>query len=121
MGKLLERETGNNCPRCGKQKEITQQDILLALLEEFGAKTNHKFNYCHCPSGSDLPKFVSGNWLTQSRAERKGDIWVSIWKSHNLPKMKDCRDLNYKYAVVDERIICKACGDYYDITSEVLK
>ena len=108
-----------NCSNCGKKQGISSRDITLALLVEFGAKTNHSFNYCECKEGIKPPKFVTGNWLTFDRAVKKGGIWVDIWRTHNLPEMRDGRDLNYKYAVVNNRVICEAMGDYYDITNEV--
>jgi len=109
-----------NCPRCGKKRTVTKQDLLIGLLVECGARTSHKFDYCCCSKDVPVPKFISGNWLTQSRAEQKGNLWGDIWHTHNLPEMRDCRDLNYKYAVVNNRIICEATGDYYDITDEVV-
>jgi len=108
-----------NCPNCGKKKEVSGKDMLLALFVEFGGRTNHSFDYCECEKGITPPQFITGNWLTHDRAIRKGGIWVDIWHTHNLPKMRDCRDLNYKYAVVGERVICEALGDYYNITDEV--
>jgi len=109
-----------NCPNCGKKADITTRDIIFALVEECGAGINPKSKFCSCPPNLPKPDFVSGNSLTETQAEKMGDIWFSIWKSHNLPEMRDCRDLDYSYAVVNGRIICKATGDYYDVTEDIL-
>lgn len=89
-----------NCPNCGKKQEVSTQ-------------------FCSCPVGLPKPHFISGNWLTKSRAEKMGDIWFRIWHTHNLPEMRACRDLKYRYAVVGNRVVCEAMGDYYDITESI--
>lgn len=108
-----------NCPNCGKKNEVSTKDIIIALMVECGARINHNFDYCHCPQNTKPPKFISGNWLTQPRAELKGDMWVHIWRKHNEPSMKDCRDLKYKYAIGSMGdIIVEVLGDYYNINNE---
>ncbi len=108
-----------NCPNCGKKNNVTQQDILVALLIECGARTSQKFDMCKCPTNTKPPKFISGNWLTENRAKAKGDAWIDIWQKHNEPAMKDCRDLNYRYAIGTlGDIIVEFNHEYYNINNE---
>lgn len=106
-----------NCPNCGKPKNLTTRDLLFDMVGAIAGTKNPQ--YCQCVDASP-PKFISGNWLTERRAKAKGVRWVDIWRTHNLPQMRDCRDLNYKYAIIGGRIICEACSDYYDVTEECL-
>ena len=110
-----------NCPRCGKKNEVSTRDIIFALMQECGARVSPKPQFCSCLPNLPKPHFISGNWLTENRAGKKGDTWLQIWLTHNLPQMLDCRDLNYKYAVVNGRVICEATGDYYDVTEDILE
>lgn len=108
-----------NCPNCGKKNGISSRDIVIALMVECGAKTNHSFDFCDCPPNTPKPKFISGNWLTEKRASQKGERWLEIWAKHNEPQMRDCRDLNYKYAIGNKGdIIVEAMGDYFNINNE---
>jgi hypothetical protein len=108
-----------NCPNCGKKQDVSMRDVWLALMQECGARVSPKPQYCSCPPNLSKPRFISGNWLTEDRATQRGDVWVKIWRVHNLPEMRDCRDLNYRYAIVGDKIICEATGDYYDITEDI--
>jgi len=108
-----------NCPRCGKKQGVTARDLIFALMQECGARVSPKPQFCSCPVGLSKPHFISGNWLTKSRAGEMGDIWFRIWHTHNLPQMRDCKELNYRYAVVGDRVICEATGDYYDVTESI--
>ena len=107
------------CPNCGKKNNVVASDLITALLVDCGARTNRDFDYCRCSYGTKPPKFISGNWLTESRAVAKGNRWLEIWHKHNEPTMKDCRDLNYKYAIGTlGDIVVEACGDYCNINNE---
>jgi hypothetical protein len=110
-----------NCPNCGKKSEVTTRDFIFALMQECGARISPKPQFCSCLSNLPKPHFISGNWLTEDRATKKGDIWFRIWQMHNLPEMRDCRTLGYRYAVVGDRVICEATGDYYDVTGSILE
>jgi len=108
-----------NCPNCGRKNTVTHQDLIVALLVECGVKTSQSFDMCQCPQNIKPPKFISGNWLTEQRALQKGDRWIEIWKKHNEPAMRDCRDLNYKYAIGSlGDIVVEVNGDYYNINNE---
>lgn len=108
-----------NCPNCGKKNDVTRRDILIALLVECGAHSSEKFDMCKCPNDIKPPKFITGNWLTQSRATRKGNKWVDIWNKHNEPAMRDCRTFNYKYAIGSfGDVVVDFNGEYYNINNE---
>jgi len=112
-----------NCPRCGKitinEATDTPRKLILECLE---ALTRNKAkDYCTCEGDKQPPKFWSGNELTEDVARQMGPLTLKTWKTHRLPEMRDCRDLNYEYFVdeIKEKVICKAIMDYFDITGEV--
>jgi len=113
-----------NCPRCGK-KDINKvnlaNEMLLALLVDAGCRTNHKFEYCDCKPGLAKPRFWKANNITRKRAAEKGEFALKVWDMHHEPNRRDCVDLNYGYHITpNQRVICNAGNDYFDITEEVL-
>jgi len=87
-----------NCPRCGRERLV-----------------------CACPPNAPTLTFWKGNDLSEDEARAKGDLAHRTWLVHHLPNMRDCRRFNYGYAVVNDRVICEACGDFFDITDEVVE
>ena len=109
-----------NCANCGKKRIeehcSTSRGMLLTALAAVCGKAE---DWCKCPPNTKPPKFISGNWLTREKAERKGDKWFQIWAKHNEPAMLDCRRFKYKYAIGSQGdVIVFAFGDYYNINNE---
>ncbi len=109
-----------NCPRCGKKviSQLSQREIILDLIKFIAQGVEP--NYCNCSPDAPIPEFWRANEITEEQAKEKGHLAWLAWRTHHLPQMKDCRDLDYSYAIVDGRVICKAEGSYYDITDEVV-
>jgi hypothetical protein len=55
--------------------------------------------------------------MTFKQAIKEKEIVCKVWLMHNLPEMRDCRQLNYGYKFIDNKIICSE-GDT-DITNDV--
>lgn len=112
-----------NCPRCGLMKfgetVNTPRKLIIECLDAL-TRNKPKF-YCTCEADQSPPKFWSGNKLTEEKARQMGPLTLKTWQTHRLPEMRDCRDLDYEYFVDEEnqKVICKAIEDYFDITEEV--
>ena len=108
-----------NCPNCGKKKRIESQRELI--IDFLAAITGRPEEYCKCASDSPKPEFWKANDLTEEQALRRGELAWRVWRMHHRPDMKDCVDLNYGYHITkDQRVICEATGDYYDITNDMV-
>ena len=108
-----------NCPNCGKKRGIQNQRELI--IDFLGAITGKLTSYCRCPPDIRKPEFWKANDLTEKQALEKSELAWSVWRMHHRPDMKDCVDLNYGYHITnDQRVICEATGDYYDITNDVI-
>jgi len=98
-----------------------EREVLLALLQACGASTSHRFEYCECPEGTPAAEYFYPNEMSEEEASLRGELVLRVWTTHHLPKMRDCRDLNYSYHITSSgRVICKAQGDYFDITDEIM-
>lgn len=109
------------CPNCGREMLETinsQRELIITLLR--GA-SGRNIDFCGCsPNQRGNCIFWKANDITEDEAEDMGDIEHKVWLVHNKPEMGDCRSLDYGYYVNPEgRIICEACGDFYDITEDV--
>lgn len=109
------------CANCGREKEISAQDLIFAAMVEFGGVgTNIDFRRCNCAKNIACPKYWKANELTEDDARDKGELEYKIWKFHHSPRMRDCVTLDYGYHInKNGRIICDAQGDFVDITDEI--
>ena len=110
------------CSNCGLEKEVTTQDLILAMMVEFGgARTNADFRRCRCSPNVKPPHYWKANEITEEEAEEMGEIEYKVWRLHHSPPMRDCVTLDYGYRVKNGKVIVEAQGEYYDITEEVLE
>ena len=113
------------CPNCGRTilTEKNYQSELWAMLHDLGAQSDHSFEYCKCSpeeQGAE-PEYWKGNSTTKEEVLDMGELAYKTWLTHWLPSMGDCRRYDYGYKVTDDnRVICD-CGDYIDVTEEIVE
>lgn len=85
------------------ESHVTDRDIFLGLLDAFGASVSSMPRNYESHAYSDNWEYFDPEEVEDPEA--LPEHWKKVYKMHNRPEMRDCRDLKFRYVHTPEDIL----------------